>query len=59
MNDKEAILIGTQREADQTCEVLMTELDPNIMKIFTKEVCKNGHEATVVSAATETFETLQ
>jgi S-adenosylmethionine decarboxylase len=36
-------------EPDQTLEVLMTHLDPTIMSIFTKEVCKSGEEATVVT----------
>lgn len=27
-------------EPDQTLEVLMTDLDPEIMRIFTKAVCK-------------------
>lgn len=33
-------------EADQTIEILMTELDPQIMAIFTKEECENAKEAT-------------
>ncbi|XP_021958466.1 S-adenosylmethionine decarboxylase proenzyme isoform X2 [Folsomia candida] len=36
-------------EPDQTLEVLMTELDPSVMRIFTKEVCKSGQEATLKS----------
>ncbi len=35
-------------EPDQTLEILMTDLDPNIMRIFTKEACKSGQEATLV-----------
>lgn len=35
-------------EPDQTLEILMTDLDPKIMRIFSKEVCKSGQEATLV-----------
>lgn len=35
-------------EPDQTIEILMTDLDPEVMAIFTKEECKNGAEATKV-----------
>ncbi|XP_066260967.1 S-adenosylmethionine decarboxylase proenzyme isoform X2 [Euwallacea similis] len=47
-----AIHRGRQRpllsttDADQTLEILMTDLDPEIMSIFTKEDCLNGTEAT-------------
>lgn len=37
-------------EPDQTLEILMTDLDPEIMSIFTKEDCLNATEATKVSA---------
>lgn len=33
-------------EPDQTIEILMTELDPNIMSIFTKDECNKAKEAT-------------
>ncbi|KAL3272641.1 hypothetical protein HHI36_014106 [Cryptolaemus montrouzieri] len=33
-------------EPDQTLEILMTELDPEVMTIFTKEECLNATEAT-------------
>ncbi|CAG9773674.1 unnamed protein product [Ceutorhynchus assimilis] len=33
-------------EGDQTLEILMTDLDPEIMAIFTKEECLNATEAT-------------
>lgn len=36
-------------EPDQTIEILMTDLDPDIMAIFTKEECKNASEATKVN----------
>lgn len=36
-------------EADQTLEILMTDLDPKIMTIFTKEECFDATEATRVS----------
>lgn len=35
-------------EPDQTLEILMTELDPDIMSIFTREECLNAAEATKV-----------
>lgn len=40
--------IGVQ-VPDQTLEVLMQELDPNIMKIFTRKVCSSAKEATQTS----------
>jgi S-adenosylmethionine decarboxylase len=36
------------RGSDQTLEILMTNLDPKIMKIFTKEASSSGLEATLV-----------
>ncbi|XP_050294482.1 S-adenosylmethionine decarboxylase proenzyme isoform X2 [Anthonomus grandis grandis] len=33
-------------ESDETLEILMTDLDPEIMAIFTKEECLNATEAT-------------
>lgn len=35
-------------DPDQTIEVLMTDLDPDIMSIFTKEECTDAKEATQV-----------
>lgn len=35
-------------EPDQTVEMLMSDLDPEIMAIFTKEHCKDAKEATKV-----------
>lgn len=35
-------------EPDQTIEILMTELDPQIMSIFTKEESANAKDATEV-----------
>jgi S-adenosylmethionine decarboxylase len=35
-------------EPDQTIEILMTELDPKIMEIFTKAQSSTGREATEV-----------
>ncbi len=35
-------------EPDQTIEILMTELDPDVMKLFTKMGVKDGREATKV-----------
>lgn len=33
-------------EPDQTLEILMTHLDPEVMSIFTKDVCSSAEEAT-------------
>lgn len=33
-------------DPDQTLEILMTDLDPDIMSIFTKDECLNAEEAT-------------
>lgn len=35
-------------EPDQTLEILMTELDPDVMAIFTREECLDAAEATKV-----------
>lgn len=40
---------GLSIEPDQTIEILMTDLDPDVMAIFTKEECKNATEATQVN----------
>uniref|UniRef100_T1IQC5 S-adenosylmethionine decarboxylase proenzyme n=1 Tax=Strigamia maritima TaxID=126957 RepID=T1IQC5_STRMM len=37
------------QQPDQTFECLMTSLDPNVMKIFTKETCATSQEATELS----------
>jgi S-adenosylmethionine decarboxylase len=36
-------------DADQTLEIIMTKLDPEVMKIFTKEVSNSAEDATKVS----------
>lgn len=36
-------------EPDQTIEILMEKLDPQVMNIFTKEKCTDGKDATVTS----------
>lgn len=36
-------------EADQTLEILMTHLDPEVMSIFTRDVCSSADEATTKS----------
>lgn len=36
-------------EPDQTIEILMTDLDVNILSIFTKEECADAKDATVRS----------
>lgn len=35
-------------EPDQTLEILMTDLDPDIMAIFTRDECRSAQEATEV-----------
>ena len=35
-------------EADQTLEIMMSDLDPEVMKIFTKQFSANAAEATLV-----------
>lgn len=37
-------------DPDQTIEVLMTELDPKVMALFTKDNCNDAKEATQVSS---------
>ncbi|KAG5871716.1 hypothetical protein JTB14_008542 [Gonioctena quinquepunctata] len=39
-------ILTAPEEADQTLEILMTDLDPEIMSIFTKEDCLNATDAT-------------
>ncbi|XP_054722720.1 S-adenosylmethionine decarboxylase proenzyme-like [Uloborus diversus] len=46
--------IGVQ-VPDQTLEVLMQELDRNVMKIFTREVCSSAKEATQKSGIDRLF----
>lgn len=41
--------ISKDVDPDQTIEILMTELDPEVMAIFTKEECSKAKEATEVS----------
>lgn len=40
-------------EPDQTIEILMENLDPRIMNIFTKDKCRDGKDATVTSKINE------
>ncbi|XP_011504579.1 PREDICTED: S-adenosylmethionine decarboxylase proenzyme [Ceratosolen solmsi marchali] len=35
-----------EREPDQTLEILMTHLDPEVMAIFTRDICSSAAEAT-------------
>lgn len=37
-------------DPDQTIEILMTDLDPKVMALFTKDVCNTAMEATQVNA---------
>lgn len=40
---------------DQTLEIIMTKLDPKIMEIFTKNVCKTSEECTQKSGIDKIF----
>ena len=42
-------------EPDQTIEILMTELDPQVMEIFNKANSTSGRDATKVHLNTENF----
>lgn len=42
-------------DPDQTIEVLMTDLDPKVMAIFTKEDSVDAKEATQVSWVTNNY----
>lgn len=37
-----------KQNPDQTLEILMTQLDPNVMQIFTKEQSASASQATLV-----------
>lgn len=50
---------GLSIEPDQTIEILMTDLDRDVMAIFTKEECKNATEATQVTIVFFLFNTLR
>lgn len=39
-------IIAFNPDPDQTIEILMTELDPKVMALFTKDMCMTGPEAT-------------
>lgn len=41
--------VGAILKPDQTLELLMQDLDPNIMRLFTREVSSDGAEATKLS----------
>lgn len=45
----ESVALAPTPEPDQTIEILMTELDPQVMAIFTKEECEKAKDATEVS----------
>lgn len=40
--------ISSKPDPDQTIEILMTDLEPGVMSIFSKRECSNGFEATEV-----------
>jgi S-adenosylmethionine decarboxylase len=42
-------------EADQTLEIIMTKLDPEVMSIFTKEVSSCTEDATEVGLTKKCF----
>lgn len=42
-------------EADQTLEIIMTDLDQDVMDIFTKNVCKTSEECTEKSGIDKIF----
>lgn len=44
-------------EADQTLEMIMTNLDPKVMEIFTKDVCSTSEECTEKSGIDKIFPT--
>lgn len=44
--DSQMIEASMQPDPDQTIEILMTELDPKVMAIFTKDECSTAKEAT-------------
>uniref|UniRef100_A0A182NB14 Uncharacterized protein n=1 Tax=Anopheles dirus TaxID=7168 RepID=A0A182NB14_9DIPT len=45
-HNAQLIEASMQPDPDQTIEILMTDLDPNVMAIFTKDVCTTAKEAT-------------
>lgn len=45
-------------EPDQTLEILMTHLDPDVMSIFTRDVCSSADEATVKSGIDKLIPTM-
>ena len=50
LNPLDRYLTGkVDMEPDQTIEILMTDLDPEVMKIFTKQEASDGREATKVN----------
>jgi len=48
-------VVLSRNHPDQTLEVLMSDLDPEVMSIFTTQVSANGHEATKLSGISELF----
>ncbi|XP_015126743.1 S-adenosylmethionine decarboxylase proenzyme [Diachasma alloeum] len=49
---------STPPEPDQTLEILMTNLDPSIMSIFTRDVCSSASEATQKSGIDKLIPTM-
>ncbi|KAL1109909.1 hypothetical protein AAG570_014143, partial [Ranatra chinensis] len=45
-NNNNDVTMSVMHEPDQTLEVLMTDLDPKVMAIFTKDLCSSAKEAT-------------
>lgn len=46
--DQQLDLIDVEPEPDQTIEMLMSDLDPDVMDIFTRTACADAAEATKV-----------
>ncbi|KAJ8672840.1 hypothetical protein QAD02_004100 [Eretmocerus hayati] len=49
LNREKSAQLKNEREPDQTLEILMTHLDPEVMSIFTRDVCSSAAEATLKS----------
>ena len=47
-----------EREPDQTIEIMMTHLDPEVMSIFTRDVCSTAAEATRKSGIDQLIPTM-
>ena len=59
LNSPNSVANKNNVEPDQTLEVLMTDLDPEVMRIFTREGSSSAAEATQVLFEPATTLTLQ